>query len=261
MNSLYGNYRNFKFHDIWDNANDFVADYKDSGLYASTNKITDTNANTLFYLLYARYANSTVASSDPTQFQYKVFSIIFEYGPTWEKRLDIQNTLRNLSAADIKAGLSEARTNSRNGSNSSTSDVTTNGSNSNTSNITGSNTGTKIVNHASNPSTAPAASSDTPLTYIDGQDYNKDVQSNTSTNTATLTIADAQHIVDSGSNLESGSASKTVTKGSVEAYTLLWDLLKTDVTKDFIDKFKSLFLTIVEPELPLWYITELVDED
>lgn len=33
-------------------------------------------------------------------------------------------------------------------------------------------------------------------------------------------------------------------------------MIATDVTKEFLDKFKRLFLTIVEPQEPLWYVSE-----
>ena len=47
--SLYGNYRQYKFTDVYDNADDFVADYKDNGFPTT---IKDDSANVLFYLLY-----------------------------------------------------------------------------------------------------------------------------------------------------------------------------------------------------------------
>ena len=42
-------------------------------------------------------------------------------------------------------------------------------------------------------------------------------------------------------------------KGKLESYALLLSLLKTDVTQEFINRFKSLFLTIIEPEDTLLY--------
>ena len=33
-----------------------------------------------------------------------MFSIIYQYGPTWEKRLDIQKSLRGLTEEDIRGG-------------------------------------------------------------------------------------------------------------------------------------------------------------
>lgn len=80
-NSMIPQYSTVLFTDVWDNAAEFVSDYKSSGLYDTNNKISDTSATTLYYLLYARYGNSPLANRDITQFQYKVFSIIFQYGP------------------------------------------------------------------------------------------------------------------------------------------------------------------------------------
>lgn len=40
-------------------------------------------------------------------------------------------------------------------------------------------------------------------------------------------------------------------KDKMSGYAMLMNLLATDVTEDFISKFKKLFITIVEPELPL----------
>lgn len=97
-------YSTEKFTDIWDNAADFVSDYKASGLYNANNKISDDSATTLFYLLYARYGNSPIANRDITQFQYKVFSVIFQYGPKWEKDLDIQKKVRDLTEDEIRLG-------------------------------------------------------------------------------------------------------------------------------------------------------------
>lgn len=104
INSMIPQYSTEKFTDIWDNAGDFVADYKSSGLYNADNKISDTSANTLFYLLYARYGNSPIANRDVNQFQYKVFSVIFQYGPKWEKDLDIQKKVRALTDEEIRLG-------------------------------------------------------------------------------------------------------------------------------------------------------------
>lgn len=101
-NSLYGAYyRNRKFSDIWETAEDFVLDYKDSGVHPTANSISDTSATTLFYLLYSEYGNSVISSSDETQFKYQIFSTIYCYGPAWEKKLDIQSKLRALDLATI----------------------------------------------------------------------------------------------------------------------------------------------------------------
>lgn len=185
-NSLYGNYRQVKFTDVWQTAESFVSDYKNNGIETT---ISDKTATTLYYLLYSRYGNSVLASSDTNRFKYDVWATIFSYGPTWEKRLEIQNKLRNLTDDELFTGA------------------------------------TQIYNHAYNPGTAPSTNTLDELTAINEQ--------NTSKNK----------------------------KGKMDAYAMLIALLETDVTESFLDKFKKLFLKVVQPELPLWYTTKTVDDD
>lgn len=89
------------FTDIYSDVSNFLIDYHDNGIPAS---ITDDSASTLFYLLYAKYGNNPIANGDEYQFKLKVFSIIFTSGPTWERRLDIQEKLRTLSDSDLLLG-------------------------------------------------------------------------------------------------------------------------------------------------------------
>ena len=118
------------FTEIWEDKDEFLADYNSAGIPTT---ISTSNATTLYYLLYAKYGNNPIANRDITQFKYKVLSIIFEYGPTWEKRMSIQQSLRNLTEDDIIKG---ARA---------------------------------IYNSALNPGTAPSTASLEELTYINQQ--------------------------------------------------------------------------------------------
>ena len=185
--SLYGNYRTKKFTDYFPNVEAFKTEFEDSPIKADFQ--SDTTVDTLYYLLYARYGNSTIASSDPNQFKFKLWTIIFSYGPSWEKRLDIQKELRGLTENDLIAG------------------------------------STQIYNHSYNPSTAPSTSTLDELTTINEQNTQKQKRS------------------------------------KLDAYSFLWDLLDTDVTTEFLNRFQGLFLKIVEPELPLWYVTNISQED
>lgn len=45
-------------------------------------------------------------------------------------------------------------------------------------------------------------------------------------------------------------------RSKIEAYGNLLILLRDDVTKAFMDLFAKLFLAIVMPERPLWYVSE-----
>ena len=99
--TVYGIFRTRTFTQIYDSAEAFKEDYETCGIPTT---ISEESLTTLFYLLYARYGNSNISSSDENQFRYKVFSTIFMYGPAWEKRLDIQKKLRDLKESDIFKG-------------------------------------------------------------------------------------------------------------------------------------------------------------
>ena len=58
------------------------------------------NLRLIYELLLARYANSTIASSDENRFVLQCMAIIFQYAPAWIKRLEIQHTLHEM---DLKS--------------------------------------------------------------------------------------------------------------------------------------------------------------
>ena len=221
------------FTEVFDDAGTFVYYYKNIGIPTT---ISDTSAFTLYYLLYARYGNSPIANYDVEQWKYKIFSVVFQYGPTWEKRLEIQKTLREMQLSDLTddGALAELFTGS--GSNSSTSSGTT--GNTRTLNTQEANTGTSAVahtgtvglihdndiqnsgndttinNHALNPSTTPAMNAYDPLNYINEQQAQKVTRgtkseqdesstttyANTDTTTNNLNRADTGTITDAGTN-------------------------------------------------------------
>lgn len=160
------------FTEIYESASDFASDYSTFALGGITDS---TLVSKLYYLLYAKYANNFITNIDETQFKYKLFTIIFEYGPTWEKRLDIQTKLRAISDDDLLLGAKA------------------------------------IYNHAYNPSTEPSTQSLTELTYINDQN------------------------------------TTNYKKSKMDAYTQLWNLLATDVTEGFLDRFSVLFKKFISP--------------
>lgn len=68
-----------KFTDIYESVNDFIYDYNNLQLPKT---ITVENAMILYYLLYSKYGNSYITNMDENQFKFKLFSIIWQYGPT-----------------------------------------------------------------------------------------------------------------------------------------------------------------------------------
>lgn len=174
-------YNTMLFCEVYDDEEKFIEDYKGVGIPTTIN---DESATIVFYLLYGRYGNNPISNMSVDQFKIKLFNIIWQYGPSWEKRLEIQKKLRELTEDELVAG---AKT---------------------------------INNHSFNPSTEPSTSSLEELTTIDNQ------------------------------NTTSFKRSK------LEAYAQIWSLIKTDVTEDFIERFRALFKKFVAPEEPLLYIEE-----
>ncbi len=196
MNNMIPRYDTKLFTEIWDEADKFKTDFQASpfagaihyGETVGTVTYPD-NVTILYYLLYAKYGNNPIANFDEEQFKYKVYSVIYSYGPAWEKRLDIQDKLRKLSEDDLRLG-SKA-----------------------------------IFNSALNPSQAPGTGTLEELEYINAQ--------NTS----------------------------NYKRGKLEGYSLLWDLLATDVTTEFVSKFSICFSKVVRPERVNIFVTEEDDSD
>ena len=97
---------------------------------------------------------------------------------------------------------------------------------------------TTINNHAYNPSTAPSTQSTSELDYID--------QQNVAKGTDTRTI----------SGTDSKTTGQVVTKSKMDAYAQLWDLVATDVTNDYISKFRKCFKQFISPERNMVYVTD-----
>lgn len=182
MISLYGNYRNRKFTDIFPSVEKFKEAYTNCGIPQQLKNVE--SINTIYYLLYAKYGNSTIASFDENQFIYKVMSTVYMYGPKWEKERELQEQVRDLEGKDLEVA------------------------------------STRIFNHSFNPSTAPSTATLDELTTINDQNVSK------------------------------------TKRGKLEQIAMVMDLLQRDITEEFLNKFKSFFLIIVAPELPLWYVTD-----
>lgn len=184
LNSVYGNYRTRTFADIFPDKTQFLTEYGTNGVTAAvvaqTEKkpITDKSAEILYFMLYAKYGNSSIASSDENQFKYKLWTTIYEYGPSWEKRQEIQQKLRTLTDDEINA------------------------------------TTMMIYNHAFYNGSEPAVEI---LPGIDSQNTTKGK------------------------------------RGKLEGIRMLWEMLVTDVTEQFLGQFKKLFIKVVMPQIPLWY--------
>ena len=134
MSKLLPQYSTIKFTDVWDDVNKFKTDLAGSPFANAISSTDPDNVTLVYYLLYARYGNNPIANEDVNQWKFKIFSVIFQYGPTWEKKLYIQAKLRGIPDTELLIGFKA------------------------------------IYNSAVNPSTAPSTEE---LTYINGQNTTK----------------------------------------------------------------------------------------
>ena len=94
-----------KFTDVWNDYEDFKNDYDLNPLKAPIPALREEAAiRTTFYLLYASYGNSEIINRDVHQFKAKIFAVIMKYGAFWDKKLDIQDKIMNLSDAELMKG-------------------------------------------------------------------------------------------------------------------------------------------------------------
>lgn len=131
-------YNTLIFKEIYPTLDDFTHDYTNSGF---PDNVSHQSLSITFYLLLGRYGNNPIANRDINQWRTKLFGIIFQYAPAWEKRLDIQEKIRKFTEADI---LKSTKT---------------------------------INNRAYNPDTAPGTASLEELAFINDQSTNTVIRS------------------------------------------------------------------------------------
>lgn len=99
------------FSDIWPEQADFINDYNTCDIPTT---IKEQSAKTLYSLMVGRYYNSPINFDSIGQWKQQVMSLIYCYGPSWEKKLDLQTKLRNLSDDDILKGSTQMYNNAGN---------------------------------------------------------------------------------------------------------------------------------------------------
>ena len=178
-------YNTQTFADIFPDVSSFKTNYTTFQATAGlTNKLDDADQAITWQLLMARYGTNPIANWSENQFKLKIWQVMFQYGPTWAKRLEIQEKARKLTDAELLQG------------------------------------DKSIYNTALAPNQTPSTSTLEEVDFISQQQ----------------------------------TANKK--KSKMNAYNDLLILLDTDVTADYMDKFKKLFLTVVAPTNTFIYATE-----
>lgn len=181
---LYGSYLNMTFSDVYSSFDEFKEDAEGMAAKLIPVDFTNDSLEILYYLLLAKYGNNSIASSDVNRFKLHLFSIIYQYGGSWQKKVALQTKIRQMKEEDTQIGSRE------------------------------------ISNHAYNPATPASTAGLEDLQYIDQQ------------------------------------SSRGHKKSLLEAYAEVSALIEEDITENFIERFKSLFLWFVTPQRPLWYVTD-----
>ena len=89
------------FAEIYDDSGTFIWYYNDTGM---PSVLTNDEMVILYTLLYARHGNDPIANYDENQFKFKVASVIWQHGPIWKKKLEIQANLRALTIDELVEG-------------------------------------------------------------------------------------------------------------------------------------------------------------
>lgn len=135
MNNVYNN---LTFSQVFPTVEGFLADWASVG---ALNNIPEDKAQLTWYLLTARYSSTPIANQTPDLFKIKVFSTMFQYGPAWVKKLEIQENIRELDLSQLQLG------------------------------------NKTIYNRALNPDTAPSTDTLEEVTYINEQNVQKNIKS------------------------------------------------------------------------------------
>lgn len=101
FDSLYGSFRTRTFAEIFPTMEEFVAFYNNNPIPSS---LSTGTIQIVYGLLYGRYGNSSIASSDENRFKVALCSTIYTYGPNWWAKHQIQEKLRNLTDEEILSG-------------------------------------------------------------------------------------------------------------------------------------------------------------
>lgn len=186
MMTMFKGYNTRTFQEIFEEYEDFKDFYDNCGIETTIREEDITgkmnSLKNLYYLLLARYANSPIASFDEVRFKLQTMSIIFQYGATWQKRVDLQKEIREKTVEEMASTV-------------------------------------QIYNQALNPETAHATTSEEGIEFTNNQTvtHNK--------------------------------------RNALDAYMQYDALIKSDVTGEFLDRFKVLFNTM-PPTKPILYFTE-----
>lgn len=88
------------FSDIYPDYETFLADYKGIGITPRLKSVDFLSQ--IYILLMGEYASSSIMSLNEDQFRVKLFTRIMSYGPQFERELEVQHILTNMTDEELQ---------------------------------------------------------------------------------------------------------------------------------------------------------------
>jgi hypothetical protein len=101
---MIGWYRTQTFADRFPDYATFLEKYTTSGLTGRLEIEGEYGLETIFNLLAIKYCDDHMKSSNPGIFELKVFKLIWEHGPKWQRDMKLYDQLRNLTNTELSIG-------------------------------------------------------------------------------------------------------------------------------------------------------------
>lgn len=91
------------FLDIFPTEESFITNWNSSGL-TDMAALPVGSISIIYTLLVARYGNSHITGNNEDLWKKRISATIFQFAPTWEKKLEIQKKLRELNDTELLTG-------------------------------------------------------------------------------------------------------------------------------------------------------------
>lgn len=92
-----------RFFDIYNKADDFLSDLNDNYSFFKPSDMTDDYLTKTYWLVAARFGDQAIAGyDDEGRWKLRLFQALNQYGPTWEKKSELQKSIRALSLEQLK---------------------------------------------------------------------------------------------------------------------------------------------------------------
>lgn len=97
------NYTPRTFLEVFPTSDSFYENWH-SAPYEVLTELSVSTINIIYNLLVSRYGNSHITGNNEDLWKKRISATIFQFAPTWEKKLEIQKKLRSLNDTELLTG-------------------------------------------------------------------------------------------------------------------------------------------------------------